>query len=378
MDQSVPRKCILIVDDTPANITVIRGVLADEYRTKVATGGEKALALAAGDDRPDLILLDVMMPGLDGYAVCSRLKADPATAAIPVIFLTAKTNVEDEARGLAVGAVDYIHKPFSPPVILARVRNQILVKEAREVLERRNESLEEKVQERTRQLSTIQDATIMALASLAETRDNETGNHIRRTQHYVRMLALRLAQMPRYRDALPPDVIEMLYKSAPLHDIGKVGIPDHILLKPGRLTAEEFEIMKGHPRLGYQAIEAAEIHLGSPIAFLSTAKEIALGHHEKWDGSGYPSGLTGEDIPLSARLMAVADVYDALISRRVYKAGFTHAAALAVMREGRGSHFDPAILDVFLAEEDAMRGIARQFADADRAGERNSGAGGTS
>jgi putative two-component system response regulator len=354
---------ILVVDDTPANIAVILGVLADGYRTKVATNGEKALALATGEERPDLILLDVMMPGLDGYEVCRRLKRTPMTADIPVIFLTAQTNVADEARGLELGAVDYIHKPFSPPVILARVRNHLLVKEAADVLMRRNETLEEKVQERTRQLSAIQDVTIMALASLAETRDNETGNHIRRTQHFVKLLATTLACRPSYQEVLTPDVVERLYKSAPLHDIGKVGIPDHILLKPGRLTDAEFAIMKGHAALGLQAIQSAETELGTPIEFLSMAKEIAYGHHEKWDGSGYPRGVAGLDIPLSARLMAIADVYDALISRRVYKEALSHEAAVAVIRDGRGTHFDPDLLDAFLTVQSDMRRIADRFVD---------------
>jgi putative two-component system response regulator len=357
------RNCILIVDDTPANLSIISGVLKESFRTKIATNGEKALALANAEDQPDLILLDVMMPGMDGYEVCRRLKADPATADIPVIFLTAKTDSDDEAKGLDLGAIDYIHKPFNPPIIQARVRNQLLVKEARDFLKSQNEILEEKVQERTRRLSAIQDVTILAMASLAETRDNDTGNHIRRTQHYVKLLAKRLAGHPKFAAQLPADTIEMLYKSAPLHDIGKVGIPDHILLKPGRLTKEEFEIMKGHAELGFRSILAAETEQGMPLDFLTLAKEIAYGHHEKWDGSGYPQGIKGDAIPLSARLMAVADVYDALISRRVYKDGMSHDQAVAIIRQGRGSHFDPDVVDAFLDVVDEVRAVALRFAD---------------
>ncbi|MBV5335713.1 HD domain-containing protein, partial [bacterium] len=241
---------------------------------------------------------------------------------VPVVFLTARLGDDDETRGFALGAVDYIHKPISPAVVLAHVRTHIALRQAQALLRDQNAFLEERVRQRTRELSSIQDVTIMAMASLAEKRDNETGAHIRRTQHYVRLLATALARNPRHADALTPDVVELLYKSAPLHDIGKVGIPDYILLKPGKLTVEEFTIMKTHAELGYQAIRKAEQYLETPVSFLRYAREIAYSHHERWDGSGYPLGLAGEDIPLSARLMAFADVYDALINRRVYKAPF--------------------------------------------------------
>jgi putative two-component system response regulator len=304
-----------------------------------------------------------MMPGMDGYEVCQRLKADPQTADIPVIFLTAKVQVEDEEKGLKLGAVDYITKPISPPVVLARVETHLTLKNARQFLQDRNAYLEEEVRRRTREVVAIQDVIIVAMASLAETRDNETGNHIRRTQHYVRALAKRLQTHPRFTQFLTDEAIELLFKSAPLHDIGKVGIPDRILLKPAQFTPEEFEVMKTHTTLGRDAILVAEQHLDLPHSFLRIAREIAYSHQEKWDGSGYPEGLSGDDIPISARLMAVADVYDALISQRIYKEAMPHEQAVAILREGRGTHFDPDVVDAFLEIAEEFRAIAARFVD---------------
>ena len=357
------RQTILVVDDTPDNIALLSALLKDRYKVRAANNGERALAIAAGQPRPDLILLDIMMPGMDGYEVCERLKIDPHTADIPVIFLTAKVQVEDEEFGLRLGAVDYITKPISPPIVLARVETHLTLKRARQFLQDRNAYLEAEVWRRSREVMAIQEVTIMAMASLAETRDNATGNHIRRTQHYVRALAQHLRHHPRFAAALNDETIELLFKSAPLHDIGKVGIPDRILLKPGRLTPDEFEIMKTHAALGRDAIAAAERYLDTPDSFLRFAREIAYSHQEKWDGSGYPEGLWGEQIPLSARLMAVADVYDALISRRIYKPALPHEQAVAMIREGRDQHFDPDIVDAFLECAEQFRTIAARFAD---------------
>ena len=357
------RQTLLIVDDTPDNITLLSGLLKNRYRIKVATQGERALKIAAIDPSPDLILLDIIMPGMDGYEVCQRLKADPQTADIPVIFLTAKVQVEDEEKGLKLGAVDYITKPISPPVVLARVETHLTLKNARQFLQDRNAYLEEEVRRRTREVVAIQDVIIVAMASLAETRDNETGNHIRRTQHYVRALAKRLQTHPRFTQFLTDEAIELLFKSAPLHDIGKVGIPDRILLKPAQFTPEEFEVMKTHTTLGRDAILVAEQHLDLPHSFLRIAREIAYSHQEKWDGSGYPEGLSGDDIPISARLMAVADVYDALISQRIYKEAMPHEQAVAILREGRGTHFDPDVVDAFLEIAEEFRAIAARFVD---------------
>gem|GEM_PF-291964 len=286
---------VLVVDDTPDNLSLMSGLLKDLYKVKVANNGEKALKIVRGDSPPDLILLDIMMPGLSGYDVCKELKDDPATRDIPIIFLTAMSGTEDEKKGLEMGAADYITKPISPPIVLARVKTQLHIKASADFLRDKNVYLEQEVGKRTREVMAIQDVTILAMASLAETRDNDTGNHIRRTQFYIKALAEKLQSHPRFAAYLTPHQIELLFKSAPLHDIGKVGIPDRILLKPGKFEPEEFEIMKTHTTLGKNAIEHAEEQLGMEVAFLACAKEIALYHQEKWDGSGYPQGLAGED-----------------------------------------------------------------------------------
>jgi len=361
------RRTVLVVDDTPENLSVMSGLLRDTYKVRIAPDGERALAIARGDEKPDLILLDIMMPGLDGYEVLRRLQAEPATRDLPVIFLTAMSEAEDEKVGLDLGAVDYITKPANPAIVLSRVRNQLQLKAVRDFLKHQNTYLEREVAKRTREVVAIQDVTIRAMASLAETRDNETGNHIRRTQNYVKALALKLQSHLRFSSELGDAAIEAMYKSAPLHDIGKVGIPDRILLKPGKLDAAEFEIMKTHTTLGYEAIVHAEKGVEFESDFLHYAKEIAHSHQEKWDGSGYPQGLRGDAIPLSARLMAVADVYDALISTRVYKKAFTHDQAIGIITEGRGKHFDPEIVDAFLSITEQFRDIALRHADGDEA-----------
>ncbi len=363
--EGILKPTILVVDDTPDNLSLMRELLKGDYQVQLANGGERALKLAALSPHPDLILLDIMLPGIDGYEVCQRLKADPATRNIPVVFLTAKTEVEDEKKGLEIGAVDYITKPISPPIVLARVKIHLALKAQADFLRDKNDFLEVEVNKRTREVVAIQDVTILAMASLAETRDSDTGNHIRRTQFYVKALAQYLSRHPKFSAQLTDSYIQILFKSAPLHDIGKVGIPDRILLKPGRFDASEFEIMKTHTTLGYEAIEHAEKQLGMHVDFLSTAKEIALSHQEKWDGSGYPQGLAGDAIPVSARLMAVADVYDALISRRVYKEGMPHEKAVAIIIEGRGNHFDPDMVDAFVQLQDQFHAIALRFSDSD-------------
>jgi putative two-component system response regulator len=359
------RQTILVVDDTLDNLTLMSGLLKDLYKVKIANSGEKALKFVQSDNPPDLILLDIMMPGLSGYDVCKILKDDPATRSIPIIFLTAMTATEDETKGLEMGAADFITKPINPPIVLARVAGQLQVKAAADFLKDQNVYLESEVTKRGRELAAIQDVTILAMASLAETRDNDTGNHIRRTQHYLKLLANHLKNHPNFRGFLNERTIDMLFKSAPLHDIGKVGIPDRILLKPGRFEPHEFEIMKTHCKLGRDAIQHAEDQLGLEVEFLKYAKEIAYYHQEKWDGSGYPEGLAGEAIPISARLMAVADVYDALISRRVYKQGMPHEKAVGIIAEGRGSHFDADIVDAFLALTGEFQAVALRYADSD-------------
>ena len=354
---------VLVVDDTPENLTLMGALLRDHFMVKVANNGEKALKIAMSDTPPDLVLLDIMMPGLDGYEVCRRLKATAATRDIPVIFLTARSDPDDERMGLALGAVDYITKPISPPILLARVNTHLALKATADFLRDKSAYLEREVALRTLEVQAIQDVTIMAMTSLAETRDNETGNHIRRIQLYVKALAERLRNHPRFEAVLNERMIELLYKSAPLHDIGKIGIPDSILLKPGKLTVEEFEVMKTHTTLGRKAIEDAERRLGMRVAFLSVSKEIAYSHQEKWDGSGYPQGLAGDQIPLSARLMAVADVYDALINKRVYKAAFSHDQTCSTIVKGKGTHFDPDMVDAFVSIAEDFRSIALKYPD---------------
>ncbi|MGD8110020.1 response regulator [Vibrio sp. TRT 17S01] len=355
---------ILVVDDNSENRALLNGLLASTFRVLIATNGMQAIQ-ACKKHLPDIVLLDIMMPEMDGYEVCRRLKQDPETENVPIIFLTAKSQIEDEQRGFEMGAVDYILKPISPPILLARVGTHLRLKEARTALARQNEVLEVKVQERTHELEEIQNATMMAMASLAETRDNETGNHIRRTQQYIKALADELVLEGKFLEELTEANIATIYKSAPLHDIGKVGIPDSVLLKPGKLTNEEFEIMKSHTSLGKDVIETVERSIDFQCDFLMYAKEIAHYHQEKWDGSGYPEGLKGNEIPISARMMAIADVYDALISKRVYKPAFPHEKAVSIIEEGAGQHFDPVMVKAFLAIEQQFKSIAETYKDDD-------------
>lgn len=362
-----PANCtIMIVDDIETNIDILLDTLGHDYEVMVAIDGATALEHARRNP-PDLILLDVMMPDMDGFEVCMRLKRDPRTREIPVIFVTAMNEVVEEKKGLELGAVDYITKPFSPPIVRARVRNHLELKLAQETLALHNLQLEERVHERTRELERTQDVTIQCMASLAETRDMETGEHIRRSQHYVASLARHLQNHHRFQHLLTDHYIDLLFKSAPLHDIGKVGVPDRILLKPGKLTPEEFEEMKRHTIYGRDALREAEKELGQS-SFLRVAAEIAHTHHERWDGSGYPRSLKGDEIPISGRLMSIADVYDALISKRIYKPAFSHEKALEIITKGDGrvipDHFDPDVLNAFSEMAEEFRNIAKRFADA--------------
>lgn len=368
---------ILIADDSPESLLILEELLGRHYCLHLAIDGQQALDCLERGVAVDLILLDVMMPRVDGFETCRRIKADPRFMDIPVLFLTGLDNPQDEEHGLSLGAVDFIHKPFSPPVVLARVRNHLQLAQTTKLLHARNASLEEAVADRTceilrqseqllrreQEAVAAQSAVIIAFCALVETRDNETGNHIRRTQNYVRLLARHLRDHPRFRGELSEENIGLMYKSAPLHDVGKVGIPDAILGKPGPLNAEEWAVMKLHCQYGRDAILVAERELGEAASFLRYAREIAYGHHERWDGAGYPQGLAGEAIPLSARLMAVADVYDALISVRVYKPAFSHGQALAMIAKERGSHFDPDIVDAMLAVASDFDRVAKHYAD---------------
>lgn len=356
---------VLIVDDSPENLSLIAGLLHQSYVVKAVNNGRQAIRIVQ-NEAPDLILLDIMMPDLDGYEVCRRLKADPLTSQIPIIFLTSKTDYESERQGMELGAVDYIARPINPYILLSRVKAHLVDASIARALRINNEYLEFEVDKRTRELAALQDVTILALASLAETRDSETGNHLKRTQHYMRALSRQLKKHSRFEHFLAGDVIDVLFKCAPLHDIGKVGVPDRILLKPGRYEPEEFEIMKRHPTLGRDALVSAQKSMVQQIEFLEIAKDLVYSHHEKWDGSGYPQGLAGDEIPIAARLMALADVYDALISRRVYKEGMTHEQAKAIIVIGSGKHFDPDVVAAFLVLEAEFQSVATRFFDSDR------------
>lgn len=362
---------ILVVEDQRDSRAMLEYLLEAHYRVRSAENCRTALEHLENGGRADLILLDVMMSGINGFEFCRLLKSNPAYKEVPVLFLTGLDSAEDEAHGLSLGAVDFIHKPLSPPVVLARVRTHLQLAEARRELRERNRNLEVLVLERTREVLrksqeviSAQSATITAFCALAEARDGETGNHIRRTQNYVRALALKLREQPRFQDALDDESVQWLYKSAPLHDVGKVAIPDDILLNSNKLTPEQWEVMKRHCEYGRDAIVQAEQEIGEKAdSFLKYAREIAYSHHEKWDGSGYPQGLAGEEIPLSARLMAVADVYDALISRRVYKQANSHQEARDMIIRGGGSHFDPDVVKAFVAISDEFDEIAQRFGD---------------
>ncbi len=363
------RARVLVVDDNPQNIALMEALLGPQYEVSTALTGEHALSLMARDALPHLVLLDLMMPGMNGYDVLEHLRADGRTRDVPVILVTAAGGTADEERCLEQGAVDYIAKPISVRVLLARVATHLELQRARARLLDQNHYLEAEVARRTAENQRIRDVSIHALARLAETRDNETGNHLRRTAEYVRVLAMRLQSHPRFASEFDMQAIDLMVRSAPLHDIGKVGIPDHILLKPGKLAPNEWAIMQTHARLGAEAIEQAERDVGlednpgGDLGFLRFAKQIARSHHEKWDGSGYPEGLAGDEIPAAARLMALADVFDALICKRVYKPAWAVNAARDLVLEQRGRQFDPDIVDAFEAGFDECCEIARRFAD---------------
>ncbi|MCX9157482.1 response regulator [Niveibacterium sp. 24ML] len=358
---------VLLIDDEPANLAVLADVLSAQYRVRAATSGRLGIAAATSAPTPDLILLDVMMPDLDGYAVIKALQAEATTRQIPVIFVSALSDEHHEEYGLKLGAVDYIYKPISAAVVQARVAGQLELKSARDRLTAQNAELEAEVARRVDEIAAIQEVGIQALAELAETRDPETGNHIRRTKAYVLALAGELRAHPRFSHALAGNRMALLGASAPLHDIGKVGIPDLILLKPGPLTKQERALMQTHAALGADAIERALHHGHRSVDFLNIAKEIARWHHEKWDGSGYPDGLAGEQIPVSARLMALADVFDALVSPRIYKRAHPFEQACRAIEAERGTHFDPDVVDAFVALRAQFKAIAALYAEAPQA-----------
>lgn len=342
MTNLLDKQTILVVDDVPENIDILSEILRSDYHIRVATSGEKALKIVYSDNPPDLVLLDIMMPGLSGLELCRRLKANPDRRKIPIIFVTAMCSVEDEKLGLEIGAVDYITKPVSPPIVLARVHTHLaLYDQARE--------LEKMVFQRTRELNTSRQQIIRRLGRASEYRDDETGNHVLRVAHYSRLIAETYG--------LGQKAASIIFSTAPMHDVGKIGIRDAILLKPGKLDSREWDIMRQHPVMGAEIIGNHENEM------LETARIIALTHHERWDGQGYPSQLKGEDIPLEGRVVAIADVFDALLSARPYKEAFSVEKSIRIMDEEDGTHFDPQLVEAFRKALPEILKVKEDYAD---------------
>lgn len=337
------REVILVVDDTPENIDILISALEDRYIVKATRSGEQALKLLQKDPKPDMVLLDIMMPGMDGYEVCRQMKSEPRTADIPVIFITALNDYEDEEKGLDLGAVDYITKPINPAITKMRIKTHLS-------LHNQNRELENKVEERTAELNETRLSIIRQLGRAAEFKDNETGLHVIRMSHYTRLIAESLVGEAN-------EWTDLMFQASPMHDVGKIGISDKIMLKPGKLEADEFNIMKQHPKFGAEIIGKHQSKL------LILAREIALTHHEKFDGSGYPNGLVGEEIPISGRISAVADVFDALMSKRPYKEPWPVDRTLEYMKENSGKHFDPVVVEHFFKVLPEILKISQEFAD---------------
>jgi len=357
------KKLVILVDDNPANLRIGKNVLAEKYAVATAPSAEKMFSLLE-NNMPDMILLDIDMPEMNGYEAIKVLKAKNETKDIPVIFLTAKTESDDELTGLTLGAIDYIIKPFQPPLLLKRIEVHLLVEDQKKTLEKQtaelkyfNDNLQEMVEEKTQDVLELQDALLKTMAEMVECRDDITGGHIERTQTGVKILLGQIEKSNHYREETKGWDINLLIQSCQLHDVGKISIGDNILKKPGKLNDEEFEEMKKHANFGEQVIERIET-MTKKSDFLKYAKIFAASHHEKWDGTGYPRGLKGNDIPLLGRIMAIADVYDALVSNRPYKKAFTHEEAVVIISEGREKHFDPVLVDLFLDASDEFRKTA--------------------
>ncbi len=353
---------ILVVDDMKENLELLQLLLKPKgYTVQTAETGEKALQLIA-DDPPDVILLDLVMPGMNGFEVCERVKQARETRHIPVIMITGVIEHEANVRALEAGADDFVVRPFDSLLLDARIRSAIRSKALQDQLIGYQHDLEERIRERTIQLERIQYAAVFSLAKLAESRDPETGEHLERIRSYARAIAEHLSEQPAYEDMVDSAFVDAIYFTSPLHDIGKVGIPDDILLKPGKLSAEEFDTMKTHSNIGGETLQAAYEEAG-PNTMLDMGRDIAFYHHERWDGKGYPTGLKGEEIPLAARIVSLGDVYDALRSKRPYKEGFSHEKSKEIIMEGRGTQFDPAVIDAFVAREDEFVQIKETLDD---------------
>ncbi|MDR2075569.1 MAG: response regulator [Desulfovibrio sp.] len=349
------RKIVMLVDDAITNLKLGKAALADAYDVFTAPSATKMLELLERN-KPSLILLDVSMPEISGYDAIRILKARPDTRDIPVIFLTAMGDPENELQGLSLGAVDYIIKPFSPPLLRKRIDLHILVREQQLALEDYNDNLQRKVEEKTRTVIALQNKILRTIAELVESRDSTTGGHVERTRYCLGCLVSAMLDRGDYLHEASAWDLDLVQQSSQLHDVGKISIPDSILQKPGKLTAEEFREMQQHAIFGVNII--ARIADGdTDSAFLEYARVMAAAHHERWDGTGYPHGLRGEEIPLLGRVMAIVDVYDALISWRPYKEPFSHEQAVEIIREGKGSHFDPVLVDTFLEVADSLPSI---------------------
>jgi putative two-component system response regulator len=341
------KKKIVLVDDNPVNLKLAGNTLMERYNVFTVPGAEKLFQLLE-QTVPDLILLDVVMPGISGYEAIVTLKANPRTADIPVIFLTSQTDTVSELEGFSLGAVDYISKPFSPQLLLKRVEVHLLLESQKTELKSLNDNLWDLVEEKTAEVLELQNAVMITMANLVECRDDVTGGHVERTEQFLHLLVEEMLKEGVYQDILAAWDIGLFLQSSKLHDVGKIAIKDSVLLKPGPLTKEEFEEMKKHAMFGETVIEKIQQNARESV-FLTHAKIMAGTHHEKWDGSGYPRGLAGSDIPLQGRLMAFADVFDALISDRPYKKAFPPDQAAKIIVDGCGTHFDPSLKNAFLS-----------------------------
>jgi len=364
MNSGLERKNIMLVDDDAVILTAGKEILKDAYRVYPVLSGEILLDLLE-HVVPDLILLDVDMPVMNGYQIITLLKNNPLWKSIPVIFLTSRTDGDSELKGLSMGAVDYITKPFSAPRLTKRIENHLLNAEQNKQLKRFNTVLQDMVDEKTRQLASLQNSIISVMTDLVEFRDDETGGHVVRTQAYMRLMTEKMLEEGVYKEEASQWDLEQVISASQLHDIGKIAISDAILRKPGKLTQEEFEKMKEHVEIGVQAIRRIENDLKGKLAdisFLHHARMIAGSHHERWDGTGYPMGLQGLDIPLEGRLMAIADVYDALVSTRPYKQPMSTEEAKCIIENGSNTHFDPLLVDIFTKVADQFATVTRKAA----------------
>ena len=353
------RHKIILVDDNMANLTLGKNMLKMYYEVYPVPSAAKLFEILE-KIIPDLILMDIEMPEMNGYEAMKKIKADSRFAEIPVIFLTAKSDESSELEGFELGAMDYVSKPFSAPLLIKRIANQLLIVEQKKGLKDYADNLEIKVRDKTREVFNLQNAVLSTVADLVEFRDKLTGSHVNRTRLYLKALTEELIKEGIYADIIKDWDMDIFLHSAQLHDVGKIAISDLILNKPGKLTPEEFEIMKTHVMVGVDAIEKIMGNTNEH-AFLRHALIIAGTHHEKWDGTGYPMGLKGDNIPLEGRLMAIADVYDALIAVRPYKKAFSHEEACKIIEDGSGTHFDPVLVEVFRKIKGEFKKVAEEI-----------------